>query len=66
MPQKMAGHCCHPSHKRNFFRVQRQSCKRLVIPQGVLKIYILSPTWAVGGVYLSPVSDELREHDYNT
>lgn len=45
----------------NSFRVQRQSCKRLVIPQGALKIYVLSPTQAAGDVYRSPVSAELRE-----
>lgn len=61
MPQNTAGRRCHPSCKPNSFRVQRQSCKRLVIPQGVLKIYTLSLTWAVGDVYLSPVSAELRE-----
>lgn len=67
-PQSTARHRHYPSCKRNSFRVQRKSCKRLVIPQSALKIYVLSPTQAAGDVYWTPVSAELREQwcGYNT
>jgi len=67
-PGSTARRHCHPSCTHGSFGVQRQSCKRLVIPQGTLRVYALSPARAAGDVYRAPVSAELRKQqcDYNT